>query len=151
MTHTYTTAVAWKGSTGAGYRAYSRIHAATARPADATLTLSADPHFRGDASALNPEQLVVIAASSCQLLSFLAVAALRGIDVLGYVDDAQGFMDEEVSPTALTRVVLRPVITAAAGTDPEAVLDAVRAAHDECYIANSLRCAVELIPTLVQA
>jgi organic hydroperoxide reductase OsmC/OhrA len=29
------------------------------------LRLSADPHFRGDAALLNPEQLVVLAASSC--------------------------------------------------------------------------------------
>lgn len=147
--HTYDTNVIWQGSTAEGYRAYSRTHTARATPAEMSLALSADPHFLGDATALNPEQLVVMAASSCQLLSFLSVVALRGIDVRGYEDDAQGSMDDSISPAALTRILLRPVITVAPGTDPAAVLDAVREAHAGCYIANSLRGAVEVAPTVV--
>lgn len=148
--HTYDTNVVWQGSTAVGYRAYSRAHTATAAPAEASLALSADPHFRGDAAALNPEQLVVMAASSCQLLSFLSVAALRHIDVRGYQDVAQGWMDDSLSPAALTRIVLRPVITVVRGTDQAAVLDAVTEAHAGCYIANSLRSAVELAPTVIE-
>lgn len=149
--HTYGTNIVWQGSTAGGYRAYSREHTATASPADALLGLSADPHFRGDPTALNPEQLVVMAASSCQLLSFLAVVALRGIDVRSYDDDAQAWMDDSLSPATLTRILLRPVITVAQGTDLTDVLDAAKEAHAGCYIANSLRTAVQLAPTVVSA
>ncbi|MGB7159899.1 MAG: hypothetical protein WBD40_17665, partial [Tepidisphaeraceae bacterium] len=69
ITHRYTTTTRWRGSTGAGYDAYDRAHEAGAPPADATTMLSSDPAFGGDPRLLNPEQLLVLAASSCQLLS----------------------------------------------------------------------------------
>ena len=57
----------------------------------------------------------MLAAASCQLLSFLAVAARARIDVLDYRDEAAGEMPED----ALTQITLRPQITvAAAGAEP---------------------------------
>ena len=61
--HRYRAAVHWDGSTGAGYDTYDRSHRATADPVEGALSLSADPSFRGDPALLNPEQLVVLAAS----------------------------------------------------------------------------------------
>ncbi|HVM67539.1 MAG TPA: hypothetical protein VMU14_21885, partial [Acidimicrobiales bacterium] len=71
--HTYEAATRWEGSTGVGYDSYSRAHHVQCPPADAELAVSSDPAFRGEPARLNPEQLVLAAASSCQLLSFLAV------------------------------------------------------------------------------
>jgi organic hydroperoxide reductase OsmC/OhrA len=136
--HVYSARVEWSGSTGVGYRGYPRAHTAWTPPATEALDLSADPHFRGDADLPNPEQLLVLAASSCQLLSFLAVAAKGGVDVLGYVDDASGEMPDDVVPQRITRIALRPVVTVAAGTDRATVERMTREAHEQCYIANSL-------------
>ena len=147
--HTYSTTVRWAGSTSLGYRAYSRSHTATA--AGATLTLSADAAFRGDPEHPNPEQLLVAAASSCQLLSFLAIAARRHVDVLGYDDRAEGFMDDSEQPVRIGRIVLRPVITVAPGTNRDEVVGLARLAHEDCYIASSLRSSVELEVTVVEA
>lgn len=150
-THTYTTSLGWQGSTGPGYRAYPRDHTVAAPPAEATLGLSADAAFRGDPRRLNPEQLLVAAASSCQLLSFLAVGARVDLDVLGYTDEAEGFMDDALVPARFTRIVLHPVVRVAAGTDPDAVVRLAHRAHEECYVANSLAVPVELDPTVVVA
>jgi organic hydroperoxide reductase OsmC/OhrA len=101
---------------------------------------------------MNPEQLVVMAASSCQLLSFLAVAARAGVDVVGYEDDAVGVMPADVSPQRITRIELRPriTVTAQAGPDPAGVVaPLVHQAHDECYVANSLTAEVRVDPTVV--
>src|SRR5688500_10520702 len=110
-THTYRTALAWAGSTAVGYEDYARGHRVTADPAPAALELSSDPAFRGDPALLNPEQLLLAAASSCQLLSFLAVAARARLDVVAYSDSAEAEMPEDDKPMRLTRIVLRPVIT----------------------------------------
>jgi organic hydroperoxide reductase OsmC/OhrA len=150
--HTYRAQLQWSGSTGAGYRAYPRAHSAVAPPAADVVELSADPHFRGDSGLMNPEQLVVMAASSCQLLSFLAVAARAGVDVVGYEDDAVGVMPADVSPQRITRIELRPriTVTAQAGPDPAGVVaPLVHQAHDECYVANSLTAEVRVDPTVV--
>ena len=68
------------------------------------LDLSSDPAFRGDATRLNPEQLVVAAASSCQLLSFLAVAARARLNVVSYTDAATAVMAASDRPRSITRI-----------------------------------------------
>jgi organic hydroperoxide reductase OsmC/OhrA len=147
-THSYTSHLVWQGSTAQGYRDYSRQHRAIAPPATSEIVLSADPQFRGDPALINPEQLLVLAASSCQLLSFLAVATRAGIDVLDYEDDAVGFMSEAAKPMRINRIRLSPTIRVGAGTDPDTVLRLVDQAHDECYIANSLTSEVVVDATV---
>jgi organic hydroperoxide reductase OsmC/OhrA len=139
----------WDGSTGEGYRAYSREHTATAPPAETSLRLSADPHFRGDPALLNPEQLVVLAASSCQLLSFLSIAARKHVTVLRYADDATGYLSDDLRGASIELIELRPVIEVAPGFSEEAIAAMVEQAHEECYIANSLRSTVTISPTVV--
>lgn len=147
--HRYFARTEWEGATGAGYEEYGRAHRATAPPAAASLELSADPSFRGDPAQLNPEQLVVLAASSCQLLSFLAVAARARLDVRHYRDEAEGTMPEGDPPVRLTRIVLRPRIEVARGPTEQRVRHLCEVAHRECYIANSLRTEIVVEPTVV--
>lgn len=108
LIHEYKATVSWTGSTGVGYQAYNRQHTVSALPAETKLTLSSDPAFRGNPTLLNPEQLLVLAAASCQLLSFLAVAARARLDVIAYEDSAHAEMPEDVKPMHITRIVLVP-------------------------------------------
>ena len=147
--HRYTARCSWTGSTGAGYDAYDRTHTASAPPAYAELVLASDPAFRGDPALLNPEQLVVLAATSCQLLSFLAVAARARIDVVAYEDDATGVMPEG-RKTSISRIVLRPRITVASDVDDARLTHLCDVAHAECFIANSLRTEIVVEPTFVR-
>jgi organic hydroperoxide reductase OsmC/OhrA len=149
LTHTYETRIAWVGSTAGGYRVYSRAHNGVPFPATQELALSADPAFRGSHELLNPEQLLVMAASSCQLLSFLAVAARQEVTVLGYTDDAHGWMDVADTPIRVGRIRLSPVIEVEAGVDPAEVVRMSEQAHEECFIANSLSTTIELDVTVV--
>lgn len=148
MAHTYETHLVWEGSTGEGYREYSRSAQALAPPSRVELPLSADPAFRGDPARLNPEQLLVMALSSCQLLSFLAVAARQGVDVRSYEDEAVGSMSTTEKPMRITEVALSPQILVAPGTDTELVERLVHEAHQSCFIANSVTTAVTITPTI---
>ncbi|HLW74096.1 MAG TPA: OsmC family protein [Gammaproteobacteria bacterium] len=147
--HHYTVTCRWNGSTAQGYEVYSRAHDMAAPPAKAALTLSSDPAFRGDPALLNPEQLLVMAASSCQFLSFLAVAARKRIDVVEYEDQAEGFMPEDDKPVRITRIVLRPHIVVKGAADESAVLKAVETGHEHCFIANSIKSDVRIEPKIV--
>lgn len=147
-THSYASHIVWEGSTGSGYRAYSRDHRGATPPAVDEIALSSDPHFRGNQHHTNPEQLVVLAASSCQLLAFLAVAAGAGVDVLGYEDDASGTMDDSDKPARISAIALAPVIRVAPGTDIDRVQALVDQAHHECYVANSLNSTVTVTATI---
>lgn len=142
-THSYPVSLTWSGSTGQGYDAYPREHH-VAPGSLAAMPMSSDPHFRGDPALANPEQLLVMAASSCQLLSFLAVAARARLDVIGYADDAEGSMPESNSPMWVTRIQLRPVVTLAPGSRLGQLERLTRIAHEECFIAGSLRSEITI-------
>lgn len=149
--HTYTITLSWSGSTGAGYREYSREHELAVAPGGPALSASADPHFLGDPARLNPEQLLVMAASSCQMLSFLAVCARARIDVRAYEDRAEGVMPEDDPPMRITRIVLRPRITVAADADEERLHRYAQLAHRECFIARSLTARIDVEPEFARA
>lgn len=146
--HRYRAGCSWSGSTADGYDTYDRDHEAAAPPGAAALALSADPAFRGDGERLNPEQLLVAAAASCQLLSFLAVAARARLDVREYSDDAEGQMPEDARPMRIVRILLRPRIVLAPGPDEDRVRELVELAHRHCFIANSLTTHIEIEPRI---
>lgn len=144
--HQYLATLEWTGSTGSGYRTYSREHRVS-MAARGEVTLSADAAFRGDATLANPEQLVVAAASSCQLLSFLGAAARAGVDVVTYRDEAVGTMPVDRTPLAITEIELRPEIHVR-DADVARVAALVAEAHDQCYVAHSLRTEVRVRPSI---
>ncbi len=146
--HQYEASCSWRGSTATGYESYERSHQAVAFPARATLDLSSDSAFRGNSERINPEQLLLMAASSCQLLSFLAVCARAHIDVREYEDHATALMPEGNRPVRLTTIVLRPKIEVAKGPTEERVRNLVELAHEECYVANSLKSDVRVEPEI---
>jgi organic hydroperoxide reductase OsmC/OhrA len=146
--HHYRVTSRWSGSTAVGYEAYDRTHTASTTPPTEALTLSADPVFRGDPAKLDPEELFVISASSCQLLSFLAVAARARIDVVEYDDYAEGVMPDDSRPMRITEIVLRPRITVRGSVREERVRHLCEVAHRECYIANSVTTQIVVEPAI---
>lgn len=149
--HTYRSLLSWTGSTGAGYKHYDRAHHLTAPPSVTGLALTADPAFLGDPNLLNPEQLLLAAASSCQLLSFLAVAAAARLNVVGYTDESTAVMPEDDLPMRITRIELHPQITLADTSQTRPTEDRLahltEVAHRECFIANSLRSDIVVTPS----
>jgi organic hydroperoxide reductase OsmC/OhrA len=145
--HRYRAECSWTGSTAAGWEEYDRAHTVTAPPAKAALTITTG-ESHGDPDHLNPEQLLVAAASSCQLLWFLHVAARARLDVQEYVDRAEGVMPENDAPLRITRVTLRPRIRVAGDADEARVRHLVELAHRHCYIANSLTSEVVVEPEI---
>ena len=149
--HEYRSELRWRGSTADGYDDYDRGHALRLPPAGGEWSLSSDPAFRGDGERPNPEQLLLGAASSCQLLSFLALAARSRIDVVAYEDTATAEMPEDVTPMRITRIVLRPQVVVAAGSDVDRVHRLIARAHDTCYVANTLNAEMEIAATVSTA
>jgi organic hydroperoxide reductase OsmC/OhrA len=145
--HRYEARLNWSGSTGLGWEHYDRLHSATAPPAEQEIRITTG-ESHGDPSILNPEQLLVMSASSCQMLSFLHLAAKARIDVVAYEDEATGVMPEDDQPMRITEITLRPRITVAGDASEERVRKLVHTAHEHCFIANSLNSAMSIETTL---
>ncbi|WP_049621539.1 OsmC family protein [Frateuria defendens] len=149
--HHYALQVAWTGNRGTGtadYRAYGREHEIRV-PGKAVIAGSSDPTFRGDATKHNPEDLLVAALSACHMLSYLHLAAVAGVVVTAYVDDATGTMQTAASGGRFTEVVLHPTVTLAEGSDAAHATALHEDAHHACFIAHSVNFPVRCEPRIV--
>jgi len=151
--HRYQVGVEWTGNRGSGtdgYRNYGRDHVIRIDgkpPIDG----SSDPTFRGDASRHNPEDMLVTALSTCHMLSYLHMATVAGVVVIAYRDAAEGTMITEGDGGRFVEVVLHPVVTITAASDPVKAEAAHEAAHHACFIANSVNFPVRCEPRIVIA
>ncbi|HSN27129.1 MAG TPA: OsmC family protein, partial [Kofleriaceae bacterium] len=138
--HEYAIALAWEDSTGRGtadYASYSRRFRAGPPGKPATIG-SADPAFRGDQRLLNPEEMLVMSLSSCHMLSYLALCALRHVRVVSYSDAATGRMRADRDGGRFDEVVLRPDVVVADERDLAIARELHERAHASCYIASSV-------------
>jgi organic hydroperoxide reductase OsmC/OhrA len=103
---------------------------------------SAVPLPYSNPANVDPEEAFVAAISSCHLLSFLYVAFRAGFVVESYDDDAVGTMTKnEKGVLWVSSVVLRPRIAYGGEKQPSpAEVDQLHhAAHEQCFIANSVK------------
>lgn len=110
---------------------------------------SSVPEPLSDPAAVDPEEALVAAVSSCHMLFFLAYARKDGFVVDRYRDDAVGVLGkDERGRISITAVTLRPEVAFSGETRPDAAAleDLHHRAHDTCYIANSIRAAVSVEP-----
>jgi len=144
-THRFEGRLHWRAG-GTGVAAVNHELDFPGRP---PVTLSSAPQYKGDPSCLSPEDLLVGALSSCQMLSFLALAGRAGVGIVAYDDEAVGTLAIADKKMRITEVVLRPRITLAPGADAAKAEQLVHSAHEICFIANSVSCAVTIEPTIV--
>lgn len=142
------TSLVWRRSSADfTYATFNRDHAVRTG-SGITLMMSAAPEYRGDGNRVNPEEALVCALSSCHMLSFLMVAAKKRFVVDAYEDEAVGFLTKNAKGKMhLGRCVLSPRITWS-GPPPstEALASLHAAAHDECFIAQSVVTEVVVEP-----
>lgn len=110
-----------------------------------TVPASSSPHvvrlpFSVEA-AVDPEEALVAAASSCHMLSFLWVASKNGFVVEAYEDNAVGEMANDSGKQWISKITLDPQIAWLGDKVPtaEELADLHNGAHEVCYIANSIK------------
>jgi organic hydroperoxide reductase OsmC/OhrA len=150
MAHEYRATVKWLRDGAAKFtdQRYSRGHTwsfdggitvpASSSPLSVRLPYSV-------AEAVDPEEAFVASLSSCHMLTFLYVAAKQGFMVDRYEDAAVGEMTKNAQGKMwVSKVTLNPAIAFTGDKRPtsEQLEELHYLAHDECYIANSVRCEV---------
>ncbi len=149
MAHEYRASLTWtrSGATFTDQR-YSRAHSwsfdggitvpASSSPLSVRLPYSV-------AEAVDPEEALVAAVASCHLLTFLYVAAKQGYVVDSYSDEAAGEMTKnERGKLWVSKMTLKPAIAFAGEKRPtQQQFDELHhLAHEECFIANSVKSEV---------
>lgn len=151
--HLYTATVQWQRREGEAFtdNRYHRAHvlrfdggvevAGSSSPSVVPLPYSTE-------AAIDPEEMFVASLSACHMLWFLSLAAKAGLVVERYDDNASGVMRKNTDGKLwVSQVTLRPKVVLAAGSVE--LLDKLHhQAHDECFIANSVRTVVSVEPHL---
>jgi organic hydroperoxide reductase OsmC/OhrA len=91
---------------------------------------------------VDPEEAFVAAISSCHMLTFLYLAAKSGLVVDSYEDLAVGVTESDSrGRKSVTTVKLAPKVSFSGSVQPsDSLVERLHhEAHDECYIANSVR------------
>jgi organic hydroperoxide reductase OsmC/OhrA len=143
--------VSWTRGQGEAFtdNRYSRAHR-WRFDGGAEVPASASPHIVpppcSEPANVDPEEAFIAALSSCHMLFYLSLAAARGFVVDDYRDEAEGVMEKDGhGATWVARVVLKPRV-AYAGAPPDRTVEADlhHAAHRRCFLANSVRTAIEV-------
>ena len=131
---------------------YSRAHewrfdGGAVVPASASPSVVRAPW--SDPAGVDPEEGFVAAIASCHMLWFLSLAAADGFVVDRYEDAAVGHMGRFADGReGVTEATLRPRIDF--GGDrrptPEEIEALHEAAHERCFIANSVRSTIRIEP-----
>jgi organic hydroperoxide reductase OsmC/OhrA len=145
----YTATVSWRRGADEPFvdNRYSRGHN-WSFDGGVAFRASASPHVVGkwaDPAGVDPEEAFVAALSSCHMLSFLYLAGRAGHRVDSYDDTALGVMTKNAAGQLwVSTVTLRPMVVWTGTPAEELALH--HAAHEECFIANSVKTDVRCEP-----
>jgi organic hydroperoxide reductase OsmC/OhrA len=146
MAHEYGATVRWtRGDAVFSDSRYSRGHTwsfdgAVEVPASSSPTVVPLP--LSQENAVDPEEAFVAAISSCHMLTFLSIAAKKRFVIDSYEDRALGVMTKnDKGKLFVSTVTLDPriVFCGEKQPTPEQIADMHHLAHQECFIANSVR------------
>jgi organic hydroperoxide reductase OsmC/OhrA len=152
-THEYLARIHWeRGDAGFTDNRYSRGHT-WHFDGGVEVPASSSPHvvrvpFSVEA-AVDPEEALVAALSSCHMLTFLYLAARGGWRVDTYTDEAVGVMGKNAAGRqAIVRATLRPRVrfSGERQPSPDEIGQLHHRAHEECFIANSVTTEVRVEP-----
>ncbi len=151
--HQYTATIRWQRGADEAFndRRYSRAHT-WAFDGGAEIAASASPLIVrapfSDAHAVDPEEAFLASVSSCHMLFFLDYAAQANFVVDRYEDTASATMGKnEAGRDYVATIVLTPQIHfSGASPAPEQLAALHHRAHEDCFIANSIRTEVRVDP-----
>jgi organic hydroperoxide reductase OsmC/OhrA len=101
-----------------------------------------------DANAVDPEEAFVASVSSCHMLFFLDYAAQATFVVDSYEDTATGTMGKsDAGKDYVAHILLAPRVrfSGALQPTPEEIAELHHRAHDDCFIANSVKTNIEVV------
>ena len=113
------------------------------------IIVGSPPEFKGKPDNWAPEELLVGSVNTCILLTFLTLAQGRGLIPAAYESEADGLLENVDGKYQMTAVTIRPRITVKRQADVEPIRDAIEGAESRCFMSNSVKAKVTVVPEVV--
>jgi len=108
------------------------------------ITVGSPPDFRGEEGVWSPEHLFVSSVSTCLMLTFLAMAERRNVEVSAYTSDAEALLENVEGKYQVTTVTVRPKITLNSAAGLDAAREITGRMEANCFISNSIKSRIDL-------
>lgn len=132
----YQTDVFWKS----GRRG---VLSATGKP---DLEISSPPEFKGEPGFWTPEDMFVASVNLCTLLTFVAFAQSKGLNIVAYESASEGVLENVEGKYRFTEICLRPQLTLESQQDLERARAILDSAQKACLVSNSITAVVKILP-----
>ncbi|MEH2562844.1 OsmC family protein [Bradyrhizobium sp. AZCC 2289] len=113
------------------------------------IIVGSPPEFKGEPDIWAPEELLVGSVNTCMMLTFLSLAQARGLTPAKYESEAEGLLEHVEGKYRITEVTVRPHITLRGEAELERAREIMESAEAQCFISNSVRSQVKLMPEFV--
>jgi|SRR5215475_3194448 len=115
------------------------------------IIVGSPPEFKGEPDIWAPEELLVGSINTCMMLTFLSLAQARSLTPIGYESEAEGLLENVDGKYLITEVTVRPHITVTGEAELERTRELMGSVEANCFISNSVKSKLKLIPELVVA
>lgn len=141
--HSYRTSTRWTGN---------RSGEVDAEGVAEPLRFSAPPEFHGEPGLWSPETLLLAAANTCFLATFVAIADFSKLELAGVEIAAEATLERVPGQGyQFTQIVLRPLVTLVHDADREKAQRLLEKAEKSCIVARSLQTPLRVEPALQAA
>ena len=114
-----------------------------------SLEVGSPPEFKGTPDVWCPEDLLIGALNTCLMLTFLALARRKNLEVTAYESTAHGTVENSSGKFRVTRVVVQPRVTLKDEASAAAARTVAKETKEACMVTNSIVATVELVPEFV--
>lgn len=115
-------------------------------PDHPAVEIGSPPEFKGAPDVWCPEELLIGGVNTCLMLTFLAYAQHRRIEIARCESIAEGSVENVNGKYRVTRIVVRPAISLHNEDDIPRATDVLKSAKNDCFISNSVNAEIELAP-----
>jgi organic hydroperoxide reductase OsmC/OhrA len=112
------------------------------------LKISSPPEFKGDPGFWTPEDLFIASVNACTMMTFLAYAQHKGLELAQYESEAEGVLENVEGKYRFTEVTVRPHVIVKSADAVNQAREILDSAHRNCLVSNSTTAEVKMFPQI---
>ncbi len=110
------------------------------------VVVGSPPEFKGEPGIWSPEDMLVGSLNTCLMLTFLAFALPKGLELAAYESTAEGLLENIEGKYRITEITVQPSVALKSQADLGPAREIMEKVEANCFISNSITARVKLQP-----
>ncbi|MBU0570561.1 OsmC family protein [Patescibacteria group bacterium] len=117
-------------------------------PGKLNIGVATPPEFNGEEGYWSPEELLLSAVDSCIMTTFLHYAERKKIEFKAYESETEGVLERIDDQFMFSNIKIKPTILVMSEDQVGKVKELMTIAENNCFISNSIKSTIEVIPEI---